>query len=151
MAKLCRLCKLCDRFDTQVFTFQLAASILRENTPDLYSREFYYGNQIWTISVSRNEKHIIPCLTLCKVSAGLVSKLDYTFSLINSEHFSKNEVQVERCCTFFVDKSSRGCETFIGVGDLNSRGFIHSNGELLLELEMRNILIYFEQVRFHGV
>ena len=147
MARLFRLVKLYDRFDTQVFSFQLPASILREYSPDVISRDFTYGHQKWFVTVLRGEQHIGTYLNLKNISEGMTCEVDYSFTLLNSDHFTRNDCFVERGCKFTAEATSLGRRNFVGVKDLCDRKFVQENGEFILELELRNVLTHFEQVR----
>lgn len=45
MAKLFRNVKLQDRFNTEVFTFQLPAKLIKDNAQTAFSKDFIYGYQ----------------------------------------------------------------------------------------------------------
>ena len=99
--------------------------------------------------MTRGRKHLVPCLMLCNSPEGMSTTLDYSFTLVNRDHFTRNEVLMEKSCKFVTGRTITAAETFISLRDLSSRGFIHSTGELLLELEMRNKLTSFEQVSYN--
>ena len=73
--------------------------------------------------------------------------MDFAFTMVNKEHFSKNESISEKGVEFTVDKPTHGRKTFIGLSDLLNRQFRHKNDSYLLELELRSISTHFEQVR----
>ena len=147
MAKLFRLSKLYDRFDTQVFTFQLPPSLTKEFAPDVFSRYFSYGGHTWGIHLMRSEKHIGAYLCLKNTSEGLSCKIDFTFTLLNRDHFTRNDSVVERGCHFDMEKHTHGRKTFIGISDLCNRNFMQDSGDFLIELEMRNAKTTYETVR----
>lgn len=140
MAKLFRMIKLNDRFDTQVFTFVLPNKILREFSPDVYSKDFVYGYQKWTVSFVKNDHHLGAYLKLQSSSTAMVCKLDYSFTILNSEHFTKNESFLEKGCVFSGENDTKGRKAFVPLEDLISRKFMQENGEFLVELELRNIV-----------
>ena len=146
MAQLHRFVKLNDRFDTQVFTFILPGTLMQQTSPDVLSREFVYGNQKWRVSMMRNEKHLSAYLTLNNACEGLTCVMDFSFTMINSEHFTRNDMYIERGCKFTMDKSMHGRRTFIGISDLQNRGFLHFGRHFVVELEVRNARNIFEQV-----
>ena len=146
MARLFRFVRLDDRFDTQTFTFLLPPTLVKEFSPDVYSRDFLYGHQKWSVSLVKSDKHVGSHITLKNASDGFSCTVDYSFTLLNSEHFTKNETFAERHCVFNADKYTNGRKTFIGLSDLSNRGFTQESGEFLLELELRNISTTFEQV-----
>ncbi len=72
-------------------------------------------------------------------------RLSLSFSFLQ-EHFTKNESIVEKEVQFTVDNPTHGRKTFIGLSDLDNRGFRHKHDMFLLELELRSIKTIFEQV-----
>ncbi|GFR85751.1 hypothetical protein ElyMa_006036200 [Elysia marginata] len=144
MAKLCRFVKLNDRFNAQVFTFMLSGRILREFTPDIYSKDFVYGYQKWNVSFVRTDRHIGAFLKLQSPSQGLRCRLDFSFTVVNRDHFTKNVSFIEKSCEFSPEASVFGRKTFIEIEDLLKRNFLQESGELLLEVEMRNIHSIYE-------
>ncbi|KAJ8302844.1 hypothetical protein KUTeg_019240 [Tegillarca granosa] len=144
MAKLYRLVKLNDRFSTQVFTFLLPNKILREFSPDVYAKDFVYGFQKWTVSFIKSDKHLGAYLKLQTTSADAVCKVDYSFTMINREHFTKNETFIEKNFIFNKQTNVTGRKTFVPLEDLATRTFMQENGEFLVELELRNIVTTLE-------
>ncbi|XP_021373518.1 uncharacterized protein LOC110463337 [Mizuhopecten yessoensis] len=140
MAKLFRMIRLNDRFDTQVFTFSLPNKILREFSPDVYSKDFVYGYQKWTVSFVKSDHHLGAYLKLQTSSNAMLCKMDYSFTFLNSEHFTKNESFLEKGCEFSDQSDTKGRKTFMPLEDLLHRKFIQENGEFLVELELRNIV-----------
>ncbi len=146
MAQLHRFVKLNDRFQSQVFTFIVPGTLAKDLTTDIYSRDFVYGHQKWCISLVPNERAVGAYLALRNVSDGMVCNIDFSFTMVNREHFTKNECIVERNIQFTKEKNTHGRKTFIGLGDLLNRGFLHHNDTYLLELELRSGSTLFEQV-----
>ena len=140
MAKLFRVVKLNDRFDTQIYTFLLPNKILREFSPDVYSKDFVCGYQKWTVSFVKSERHLGSYIKLQSLAPGMVCKADYSFTMVNKEHFTKNETYIEKACEFTSDSDTKGRKTFVPLGDLVNRTFMQVNGEFLVELELRNIV-----------
>ncbi len=151
MARLFRVSTLNDRFNTHVFSFQIPPSIMKENIADVCSRDFTYGNQSWSISVVHSEKHVGVFLTLRNITTGMTCTMDYTFILVNKEHFTKNESYTQRAAVFTVEEVTHGKANFVGLPDLTNRGFIQDNGEFLLELDVRKVHTKFEQVYFSNI
>ena len=145
MAQLHRFVKLHDRFDTQIFTFILPSSLVKDASPDVYSRDFIYGYHKWNISFVRGDKHVSSYITLKNLADGMICSVDYSFTVLNKEHFTKNESFFERGSEFTIDQCSHGRKTFIGISDLVKRNFAFENGEFLVELELRNMRTTFEQ------
>ncbi|KAH9494619.1 hypothetical protein Btru_019729 [Bulinus truncatus] len=194
MAKLCRFVKLNDRFNAQVFTFLLPGRILREFTPDIYSKDFVYGYQRWNVSFVRTDRHIGAFLRLQTPSQGLRCRMDFSFTVINSagvpdmmfaetpshwykcghkpgaglkriepttfnrtlcrssviysqligDHFTKNVSFIEKSCEFSPEANVFGRKTFTEIDDLIKRNFLQESGDLLVEVEMRNIHSIYE-------
>ncbi|CAI9716618.1 XP_029657756.2uncharacterized protein LOC115231992 isoform X2 [Octopus vulgaris] len=144
MAKLCRCVKLNDRFDAQVFTFTLPKSIVREFSPDVFSTEIVYGYHKWNVSFIKSERHLGAYLKLLTSTPGLSCRVDYAFTMLNKDHFTRNESFMEKNCDFNDDKLTHGRKTFIGIQDLSNRNFMQDSGEFLVELEMRSIVSTFE-------
>ncbi|VDI25051.1 uncharacterized protein [Mytilus edulis] len=144
MAKLCRLVKLNDSFNTQVFTFMLPNKVLREFSQDIYAKDMVYGHHKWTVSFIKSEKHMGAYIKLQSTSTGMVSKLDFSFTMLNNDHFTKNESFMEKEGEFTYDENVKGRKTFVPLEDMAKRGFMQGNGEFLVELELRNIVSSFE-------
>ena len=147
MAQLHRFVKLNDRFDSQVFTFIVPPTVTTDLSTDIYSRDFVYGHQRWCICLVPYDKAVGAYLTLKNVSAGMTCRIDFAFTMVNKEHFSKNESIAEKNVEFTAEKPTHGRKTFIGLSDLINRQFRHKNDCYLLELELRSISTHFEQVR----
>lgn len=60
-------------------------------------------------------------------------------SFLCRDHFTKNVSFIEKSCEFSPDTNVFGRKTFIEIDDLLKRNFLHESGELLVEVEMRNI------------
>ncbi|KAK3085279.1 hypothetical protein FSP39_000966 [Pinctada imbricata] len=140
MAKLFRVVKLNDRFDTQVYTFLLPNKILRDLSPDVYSKDFVCGYQKWTVSFVKGERHLGSYLKLQNISPGLICKADYSFTMVNKEHFTKNETYIEKGCEFTSESDTKGRKTFVPYEDLINRTFMQVHGDFLVELELRNVV-----------
>lgn len=60
--------------------------------------------------------------------------IDFSFTLLNREHFSANETFSGRQIKFTFDSPAQGNRRYIPVDDLYERNFTDSNGEFQLEL-----------------
>ncbi|CAH1779752.1 unnamed protein product [Owenia fusiformis] len=138
MAHLYRHVNLNDRWNTNIFTFILPASLTNEYATGKYSRDFVYGNQKWNILLNKGDKHLSSYLTLKNAAKGMACTVDYTVSLLNQEHFTKNECFTNKASMFSSDQCTHGLRTFVGIGDLTNRRFMHDNGEFLVEIELKN-------------
>ena len=74
---------------------------------------------------------------------GLRVYVDFTFTLLNREHFSVNECFSGKRVKFTCEASAQGSRNYISVADLYSRNFADPNGEFQLELSMTNIRTVF--------
>ncbi|XP_046560241.1 uncharacterized protein LOC124269279 [Haliotis rubra] len=144
MAKLCRFVKLNDRLNAQVFTFVLPGRIVREFTPDCYAKDFVYGFQKWSVSFVRSDRHIGVFLKLLTTSQGMKCRLDFTVTILNRDHFTKNEHFIEKSCEYTTENNVFGRKTFIEIDELVQRNFIQETGDVMFELEMRNAVCQFE-------
>lgn len=91
MALLYRLVKLPDRFQTHVFTFVVTKSVTRDPDRDVTSKEFACGHQKWSITFSRTDKMLGAYLVWKSASESVRVYVDFTFTILNREHFSVNE------------------------------------------------------------
>ena len=144
MAKLHRFLKLNDRFDSQVFTFALPNKLLTESSPESYTKDIIYGHHKWTVTFLRTERHLGCFLKLQTVSNGMRVQIDFSFTLLNREHFTRNETYLEKGCSFTMDSDQQGRKTFVGLNDLIDRDFMLDSGDFLIELEMRKVNCVFE-------
>lgn len=153
MAKLHRMVKLNDRHNTHVFTFLLPPGVAASTTAnqDVFNKEFLYGHQRWTVSAVRGEQHLGVYLTLSSAYDGMTCTVDFTATLLNQDHYTKNETYVERGCVFSSLSPRQGRKSFIALTDLTTRGFQMpftggGGGWFHLELDIRNCRSIFEQV-----
>jgi len=178
MAKLHRFVRLDDRFDTHIFTFLLPPSLALHTTPgattsaqDTVSRDFMYAHQKWTLSVERGDLHAGVYVNLDNVYEGMTVTVDLSVTLVNQDHFARNESYVEKDCAFTSRRSSVGRKSFVAVTELVRAGyqiladqcnlrsmekpqptfeFNAPAGPMLLEVEMRNCRTTFQQVSYVG-
>ena len=110
------------------------------------SRDFLCHHHRWCVSFVKDKHHIGAYLTLKDVSDGMTCDVDFTFSMLNRDHFTKNESFTERGSVFSTEHTTQGRKTFIGMQDVVSRGFVHEGSYLLVELQLRSVIANFEQV-----
>lgn len=91
MALLYRYVKLHDRADSHVFTFVVTRSVTRDPERDVTSKELTCGYQRWAITFSRTDKVLGVYLVWKSACQGMRVYVDFTFTLLNREHFSCNE------------------------------------------------------------
>lgn len=109
MALLYRFSRLNDRSNTGVFTFIVTRSVTRDVHRDATTKDFAFGYHRWAVSFQRTEKTLGVYLILRNPSPGTKCYLDYTFTILNREHFSKNEV----CTNWFLHQTHYASVHFI--------------------------------------
>ena len=67
-----------------------------------FRQDFVYGQQKWNVSFVRSDRHLGSFLKLTTPSQGLRCRLDFSFTIVNREHFTK----VRKSNLFFLDPSS---------------------------------------------
>ena len=144
MSLLYRFAKLPDRGNSHVFTFVVTKSVTRDLHRDVTSKEFVYGYQKWAITFSRTEKVLGVYLVWRNPSEGMRVYVDFSFTLLNREHFSANETFSGKQVKFSYDSPAQGNRRYIPVHDLYARNFADRNGEFQLELHISSIRTIFE-------
>ncbi|GBM85282.1 hypothetical protein AVEN_46219-1 [Araneus ventricosus] len=145
MALLYRFTRAKDRAGTGIFTFIVTRSVTRDFHRDATTKEFTFGYHRWVVSFNRSDSKMLGVhLILRNASAGTRCYVDYTFSLLNREHFSKNEIFFEKQCRFNADQPAQGPAKWILMSELHSRKFSDENGEFLMDLTMSNPLTVYE-------
>lgn len=108
MALLYRFTKLNDRHNTGIFTFIVTRSVTRDLHRDATTKDFYYGYHRWAISFTRaNDKALGVYLILRNPSPSTKCFVNFTLTLLNREHFSRNEQHTEKQCEFTVDRTTQ--------------------------------------------
>lgn len=144
MSLLYRFAKLPDRANTHVFTFVVTKSVTRDLHRDVTSKEFVFGYQKWAITFSRTEKVLGVYLVWRNPSEGMRVYVDFSFTLLNREHFSANETFSGKQVKFTYDSPAQGNRRYIPVHDLFGRNFADRNGEFQIELNISAIRTLFE-------
>ncbi|XP_077292856.1 uncharacterized protein LOC143915909 [Arctopsyche grandis] len=139
MALLYRVARLHDRANTHVFTFVVTRSVTRDLERDITSKELACGFQKWAITFSRTDKVLGVYLVWRNASEGMRVYVDFTFTLLNREHFSVNEGFSGKQVKFTFESPAQGNRNYIPVSDLYGRNFTDPNGEFQLELTMANL------------
>ncbi|XP_015585067.1 uncharacterized protein LOC107262917 [Cephus cinctus] len=148
MALLYRFTQLPDRGGTRVFSFVVTRSVVRDPERDVTSKELVCGFQRWAVAFSRGDKVLGVYLVWRGAAPGLRVYVDFTFTLLNREHFSVNEGFSGKRVKFTYDAPAQGNRNYIPVSDLYSRNFADPNGEFQLELSMANVrTVYTDEVR----
>lgn len=144
MALLHRFVKLHDRGNTHVFSFVVTRSVTRDLHRDVTSKELTYGYQRWAITFSRTDKLLGVYLVWRNPCDGMRVYIDFTFTILNREHFSVNEAFTGKQVKFTLDSPAQGNRRLITMDDLYSRNFTDENGEFQLELTVANIRTVYE-------
>ncbi|XP_046420103.1 uncharacterized protein LOC124301048 [Neodiprion virginianus] len=148
MALLYRFAQLPDRGGTRVFSFVVTRSVVRDPERDVTSKELVCGFQRWAVAFSRGDKVLGVYLVWRGAAPGLRVYVDFTFTLLNREHFSVNEGFSGKRVKFTYDAPAQGNRNYIPVSDLYSRNFADPNGEFQLELSMANVrTVYTAELR----
>ncbi|GIX70953.1 uncharacterized protein CDAR_505051 [Caerostris darwini] len=144
MALLYRFSRLNDRYNTGVFTFIVTRSVTRDVHRDATTKDFVFGYHRWAVSFTRTEKILGVYLILRNPSEDTKCYVDYTFTLLNREHFSKNEVYLQKNACFSTEESAHGNSKWMPMTELKSRRFTDENWEFLMELSLSNAMTVFE-------
>ncbi|XP_076370439.1 uncharacterized protein LOC143256717 [Tachypleus tridentatus] len=144
MALLYRFTKLNDRSNTGIFTFIVTRSVARDLHRDPTTKDFIFGYHRWAITFTRSEKLLGVFLILRNPSMGTKCYTDFSFTLLNREHFSKNEIVAQKQSCFSVDHPAHGTNKWIPMADLSTRRFTDENEEFLIELSVGNVKTVFE-------
>ncbi|CAM1311499.1 Uncharacterised protein g5709 [Pycnogonum litorale] len=144
MALLYRFVRTNDKSDTEIFTFVVTRSVTRDVYRDITSKDFVYGYHKWAISFTRTDKVLGIFLVLRSASPGIKCYVDFSFTLANRDHFSKNEVYLEQRTKYTIEQPAHGNRKWILLTDLADRNFSDENGEFLVELCLNNIRTVFE-------
>lgn len=144
MALLYRFVKINDRCNSQVFTFIVTKSVIRDFHRDVTTKDFTYNYQKWAITFNRVDKYLGAYLAWRNPCVGMKCYVDFVFSILNRGHFSLNEVFSAKQCRFTVDQTVNGNRKLISISDLHARNFTDENGEFILEVTLSNVRNIFE-------
>ncbi|KAF6216297.1 hypothetical protein GE061_000637 [Apolygus lucorum] len=144
MALLYRFVKVPGRANSHVFTFIVTKSVTRDLERDVTSKEFSCGYQKWAITFSRTDKVLGVYLVWKSPSALMRVYVDFSFTILNREHFSVNEGFSGKQVKFTLDCPAQGNRNYIPVSDLYTRNFTDNNGEFQLELNMGHVRTMFD-------
>lgn len=151
MALLYRFAQLPDSSGTRVFSFVVTRSVVRDPERDVTSKELVCGFQRWSVAFSRGNKVLGAYLVWRGASRNLRVYVDFTFTLLNREHFSMNEGFSGKRVKFTYEAPAQGNRNYIPVSDLYSRNFADTNGEFQLELSMANVrTVYMTDLKMPG-
>ncbi|XP_078036098.1 uncharacterized protein LOC144469555 [Augochlora pura] len=139
MALLNRFAQLPDNSGTRVFSFIVTRSVIRDPARDVTSKELVCGFQRWSVAFSRGNKVLGAYLVWRGPSRNLRVYVDFTFTLLNRQHFSMNEEFSGKRVKFTYEAPAQGNRNYVSVSDLYSRNFVDTNGEFQLELAISNV------------
>ena len=73
----------------------------------LFLQDFVYGQQKWNVSFVRSDRHLGSFLKLTTPSQGLRCRLDFSFTIVNREHFTKVRLHLSYFLLSIGNTSSR--------------------------------------------
>ncbi|XP_071744826.1 uncharacterized protein [Lepeophtheirus salmonis] len=144
MALLHRFLRLNDSKETAIFTFIVTKSVTRDLHRDVTSKEFCYGHHRWAITFSRIDNMLGIFLIWRNPSDSMRVFVDFTFTLLNTDHFSQNESFSRKNVKFTKDTPAQGSRKFVTLTTLEEGNFMDRNGEFQLELKMAGVASTFE-------
>jgi hypothetical protein len=139
MAQLFRFLFTDDRNRSEVFTFMIPSSFILDSEIELKSRDFTSANQKWSLSFIKNSGQLSSFLTLKSVHEGMTVTSDYGITLINREHFTRNESFAEKNAKFTNENPSQGRKAFVSIEALCTLDFMDERGNIQCELELKNV------------
>lgn len=139
MAQLFRFLFTDDRNRSEVFTFMIPSSFVLDSDTELKSRDFTSANQKWSLSFIKNSGQLSSFLTLKSVHEGMTVTADYGITLINREHFTRNESFSEKNSKFTNENPSQGRKAFVSIEALCTLDFMDERGNIQCELELKNV------------
>lgn len=139
MAQLFRFLYMDDRHRSEVFTFMIPSSFILDVDTDLKSRDFTSSHQKWSLSFSKLDGQLSAFVTLKSAYEGMTVTADYSITLINREHFTRNESFSEKTAKFTFDNASQGRRAFVSIEALCTLDFMDERGNIQCELEIKNV------------
>jgi hypothetical protein len=106
---------------------------------ELKSRDFTSSNQKWALSFTKYNGQMSAFLTLKSAYEGMQVMADYGITLINREHFTRNESFTEKGAKFTFDNCSQGRKSFVSIEALCTLDFMDERGNIQCELEIKNV------------
>jgi hypothetical protein len=140
MAQLFRFLNTEDRYKSEIFTFMLPSNfVLDPNDCELKSRDFSSSNQKWSLSFSKTSNQLNAFLTLKSSCDHMIVTADFGVTLVNREHFTRNEAFFEKNFNFIHEQFTHGRKGFVSVDSLCTLDFMDERGNIQCELEIRNV------------
>lgn len=121
-----------------IFTFSVPVSLVRGFVEEIVTSPFEYHSFRWRLRLIRTQLHVGAFIELSTRMENSNSRIyiDYTLTVINQEHFSKNQSFSRRNVCFNNSSKSHGDGCFVEASDLCERHFVFEDGHFLLELEI---------------
>lgn len=139
MAQLFRFLFTDDRHRSEIFTFMIPSTFILEADTELRSRDFTSYNQKWSLSFHKLNGQLSAYLTLKSAYEGMTVTGEYGITLINREHFARNEIFYDKNGQFNYECASQGRKGFVSMETLCTLDFMDERGNIQCELEIKNI------------
>ena len=139
MAQLFRFLFTDDRNRSEIFTFMIPSSFVLDMESELKSRDFTSSNQKWSLSFYKSNGFLNAFVTLKSVFEGMLVTAEYGITLINRDHFTRNESFVEKNAKFSFENPSQGRKGFASIEALCTLDFMDERGNIQCELEIKNV------------
>lgn len=133
-------CSFSPETDSFVINFLIPSNIVRGFIKEIDSVQFPYLGYRWKLRFQRTKMHIgaFLFLIISKPATNMEIYLDMSLTILNREHFSKNQHYADRQVVFCQDIPRHGCKTLIELSDLFGGKFLADDYTFLLELELSN-------------
>lgn len=140
MAQLFRFLYTDDRHKSEIFTFMLPSNFLLDaNDCEIKSRDFTSNHQKWSLSFNKINNQLSAYLTLKTAADHMIVTADFCVTIINREHFARNESFIEKNFKFTHESYIHGRKAFVSVDTLCTLDFMDERGSIQCELEIRNV------------
>lgn len=143
MAQLLRFLYTDERHKAEIFTFLLPSSFIFESDTELKSRDFSSNNQKWCIAFSKHAGQLNAALILKSVTDHMLVTADFGVTLINREHFTRNESFFEKNAKFTAETQAKWRKAFVSIEALCTLDFMDERGYIQCEVEVRNVFSAF--------
>ena len=117
----------------------IPSSFILDVDTELKSRDFTSSNQKWSLSFTKVNGQMSSFLTLKSAYEGMTVTADYGITLINREHFTRNESFSEKSAKFTFENMSQGRKAFVSIEALCTLDFMDERGNIQCELEIKNV------------
>jgi hypothetical protein len=144
MAQLFRFLNTEDRYKSEIFTFMLPSNFVLDTSDcELKSRDFSSNNQKWSLSFSKASNQLNAFLTLKSACEHMTVTAEYGLTLVNREHFARNEGFFEKNCSFTHENVVQGRKAFVSLDTICTLDYMDERGNIQCELEIRNVSTVF--------